>query len=439
MPNIRLVFRIISTFLSRFKFIIFVSVFFGIIFFVSIRFLAPHIFFGQKEIIGVTGRYTTSSLPNSILKLIGAGLTKLDVDGTPLPDLAKSWETTDNGRTWVFKLNKNNIWQDSKKMISSDINYQFSDVVVEKPDQETLVFKLQNMYSAFPAVVSKPIFKKGLLGTGEHKVKKLSISGNFVKSLTLEDKQGNTTIYKFYPTEEITKTAFKLGEVNKLIDIIDPSPFDKWPNIEVTKKTNKGEFVALFLNTSSLPLSEKNLRQALHYAINKEAFGAKRALSPISEDSWAYNSQVKPYDYDLDKAKKIFAELPKEIKDNLVINLSTSPILLSQAEMIAKNWKELGINIKVQTMSTIPQDFQALLAIFDIPDDPDQYSVWHSTQTATNISKYQNQRIDKLLEDGRSEINGEARRKIYLDFQRYLVEDSPAIFLYYPNTYTIKR
>jgi peptide/nickel transport system substrate-binding protein len=79
------------------------------------------------------------------------------------------------------------------------------------------------------------------------------------------------------------------------------------------------------------------------------------------------------------------------------------------------------------------------LAIFDTPEDPDQYSIWHSTQKATNITHYENPRIDKLLEDGRSQINTEERKKTYLDFQRFLVEDAPAAFLFYPDTYSISR
>ena len=53
----------------------------------------------------------------------------------------------------------------------------------------------------------------------------------------------------------------------------------------------------------------------------------------------------------------------------------------------------------------------------DIPKDPDQYSLWHSTQTSTNISHLKNARIDKLLEDGRTELDQEIRKKIYLDFR----------------------
>jgi peptide/nickel transport system substrate-binding protein len=123
----------------------------------------------------------------------------------------------------------------------------------------------------------------------------------------------------------------------------------------------------------------------------------------------------------------------------LSLNLSVSPLLIDKAEIVAECWRNVGLNVNLQVVSAIPTDYQAFLAILDIPEDPDQYSLWHSTQESTNITHYQDVRIDKLLEDGRSEIGTESRKKIYLDFQRYLLEDAPAAFLYYPTTYSVAR
>jgi len=109
------------------------------------------------------------------------------------------------------------------------------------------------------------------------------------------------------------------------------------------------------------------------------------------------------------------------------------------AEKIKKDWEEAGAKVQIEITPNVPLNFQAFLATVDIPKDPDQYSLWHSTQTGTNISKYNNPRIDKLLEDGRTELDQETRKKIYIDFQRFLIEDSPAIFLYHPTFYTISR
>jgi len=417
-----------------------ISIGIGVVFFFFLKFLIPSLTESQTLRIGMTGRFTLSSLPNSILNMISDGLTKLDANGNVEPSLASTWETPDKGKTWYFTLKDNLYWQDGKKVVSSGITYQFSDLSIERPDTKTIIFKLQNPYSAFPSVVSRPTFKSGLLGTGKYRVTDISMNGSVVEELSMRNGKGERIIYKFYPTEEKTKLALELGLVDRISDIFNASPLDTWKKMKITKSSSTEEYVGIFFNTQDRHLAEKNLRQALSYAINKKALGEKRAISPISISSWAYNSQVKPYDYDPVKAKTMIDEYKKSTElTELPITLSTTAVLLDKAELIAKDWLTVGVKVNLQVISQIPSDYQAFLAIFDTPDDPDQYSMWHSTQTATNITHYQNPRIDKLLEDGRSEINVEARKKTYLDFQRFLVEDCPAAFLYYPVTFTIGR
>ena len=388
-------------------------------FFFLLKYLLPLFAESQSVRIGMTGRYTLSNLPTSILDMIGDGLTKLDVNGNVEPNLASSWESPDKGKTWVFTLKDGLYWQDGKKVVSSGIAYQFSDVSIERTDAKTITFKLQNPYSAFPSVVSKPTFKSGLLGTGEYRVTNISLNGSVVEQLSMKNKNGGVIVYKFNPTEEKTKLALELGQVDQILDVLDPSPLDSWGKMKITEKSNTGQYVGVFFNTQDKLLAEKNIRQALSYAIDKTALNGKRAIGPISIDSWAYNPQVKPYDFDLVKAKTMIDDYKKSAKlTDVSVNLSTTPILLNTAEAVAKDWEAVGVKVNLQVISQVPSDYQAFLAIFDTPDDPDQYSMWHSTQTATNITHYQNPRIDKLLEDGRSEINIDARKKIYFDFQK---------------------
>jgi peptide/nickel transport system substrate-binding protein len=442
MFNPRYIFRLTFAFLARFKVLILLGIAIGIAFFFLIKLLVP-IFSGASLVkIGLTGRFNTNNLPQNILALVGEGLTQLDPTGNVAPDLAERWETPDKGKTWIFTLRQDAVWQDGKKVISNNIDYQFSDVTVEFPDERTIIFKLLNPYSAFPAIVARPTFKKGLLGTGEWEVKNITLSGSFVERLTLQ-KVGNNKekiLYKFYPTEERTKLAFQLGEVDRIDDIHNPEPFFGWKRAKIETTNDTGEYIAVFFNTKDQLLADKSIRQALSYAIKKDELPGERAISPISVDSWAYNPQVKPYAFDPDKAKEVLNDYKKQSQtDEVIIELSTAPLLLTQAESIARDWEAVGVKVELQVTANIPQEYQAFLAIFDVPEDPDQYTVWHSTQTSTNITRYEDPRIDKLLEDGRTEIDSEARRKIYLDFQRFLVEDSPAAFLYYPTTYSISR
>jgi peptide/nickel transport system substrate-binding protein len=354
------------------------------------------------------------------------------------PSLAEGWETPDSGKTWIFKLKDNIFWQDGSPVNASDLIYDFTDVTAERPDEKTLIFTLsKGIYSPFPSVLAKPVFKKGLLGTGEWEVKKLTTVSTFVQELVVKN-QKDVKTYRFYPTTERTKLAYKLGEVDQINGLLDPQPFDSWGNSVVLPETNKHQVVTIFFNTQDKLFGEKSLRQALTYAINKDALG-ERAISSTSPESWAYNPQVKPYDYDVDHAKEIIEELPDEIKNSLDIKLVSTPSLLPAAEKISSDWEKVGVKTQIQVSSIIPNEFQAYLTIFDIPRDPDQYPIWHSTQTETNLSRFVSPRIDTLLESGRVQLDLEERRKIYLDFQRFLVEDSPAAFLYHPKYYTIKR
>ena len=439
MLTIRYFIRLLAAFIVRFRAIILLGAFLGGIAFLALRILGPSLLTRSTERVGMVGRYRTENLPGSVLNLIGNGLTKIKEDGTVAPDLASSWESPDGGQTWVFKLKDNIFWQDGKRVTSTSINYQFSDAQIERPDEKTLVFKLESAFAPFPYVVSKPTFSKGLLGTGEWRVTKATVSAGFIQRLVLVDKDGNRKIIKFYPTEERAKLGFKLGEIDILESIFNPEPFNEWGVVEVEKEVGNSRYVAVFFNTQDKLLGEKSFRQALAYAIKKDGFDGPRAVSPISPNSWAFNPQVKPYHYDSARAKELIDDLADELKENLTVSIVTTPALLSVAEAIAKDWAEVGVTGNVQVSSGVPTEYQTLLAIFDVGEDPDQYSIWHSTQTSTNISRYQTPRIDKLLEDGRVELNIEERKKIYLDFQRFLVEDSPAAFLYHPTNYTIKR
>lgn len=397
--------------------------------------------FSKIERIGIVGRFNLETFPSVIQEEISIGLTRLDEQKIAGPALAREWESREDGRVWIFKLDESRRWQDNKPVTAADINYKFEGVEVKKPDSQTLEFHLKDPYSPFPIIVSRPVFKRGLLGAGEFKAASVVLTGRYIEKLLLEPVKGRGVrkLYKFYPTEDAAISAFKLGEVDILTDIFDLQELASWKNLQTSKETQFDRYVAVFFNTQDSTLASKSLRQALAYAINKEELGEERAISPISPESWAYNPLVKPYDYNVTRAKELLEELPKEQRDNLTIKLVTIPSLLSKAERIAIYWQALGVKTQIQVSNTPPQEFQALLATQAIPHDPDQYSLWHSTQEGTNITKYKDPRIDKLLEDGRRILAQEERKKVYIDYQRFLVEDSPAIFLYHPETFTVIR
>ena len=394
-------------------------------------------------IIGVVGDYSVSTLPNDILSKISYGLTTLDESGNVLPGLASSWEATKSGENnylYTFTLKDNLVWQDGKKITASDINYNIKSVTYETKGN-TIVFHLPTSYSPFLTVVSKPIFSKGLIGAGEYKVTGTHIQGGSFQSLTITPKNLDkpTIQYKFYKTEPQAQIALKLGEINELHGILTlDTSLQTWKNITISEKTNYGRMVTLFFNMKDPLMAEKSFRQALAYSIPK--LPGERAYSPVSKNSWAYTDAVKKYTFDEKQAKKLFDQT-KSGTSSSELTLHTFPQYMDLAKIIADSWTAFGIHTTIKVESTVPSDYQVLLTARDIPLDPDQYAFWHSLQidSRSNISAYANVKNDQLLENGRAAMDLEERKKLYIDFQKRLVEDAPAVFLLYPKTYSIVR
>ena len=71
--------------------------------------------------------------------------------------------------------------------------------------------------------------------------------------------------------------------------------------------------------------------------------------------------------------------------------------------------------------------------------DPDCYDIWHSSKTKEgefNFISYNNSKVDKLLEQGRTIFDKEKRAKIYKEIHALIADDAPYTFLYAPYTLT---
>lgn len=391
------------------------------------------------ERIGVVGEYSPSTLPPSIQNLISVGLTALGADGSVKPSLAESWEATNSGKTFIFTLGSDRTWHNGKTVTAHDINYNIRGATLIPTGNSTLVAYLQYPYSPFPSLLAKPVFLSGLNGIGPYKVKDIQLSGGVVKSILLypnDDPSLAPKQFTFYQTEVQATIAYQLGEIDTVSEMSTASALAEWGKVTVEEMTKYDRIVTLFFNMKLPEFSDKSVRQGFGFGIPDISY--ERALSPLSKTSWAYTKNVKNYLYNPKEATRLLKESAFATR-SAELTLSTFPAYLDIAQTIAQSWTALGVNTKVQVESTVPSDYQVLLSAQDVPPDPDQYPFWHSTQTTTNVTGYTNVKIDKLLEDGRQELDLEKRKIIYTDFQRRLVEDPPAIFLYYPKLYTIRR
>jgi peptide/nickel transport system substrate-binding protein len=394
--------------------------------------------------VGVIGRYNEANLPRFIQQQVSIGLTQIDEHNSPYAGLAASWEAQDDGKTWVFWLSKEFNWSDQQPIVSTDITYRFNDegVNIDISDPQKIVFSLPDAFAPFPVVVSRPIFKDRFTGIGPYNLSRLQRSGQYFESLELTPVSKSTSRpklrYRFYPTEDAAKLGFKLGEIDKIVDLIDASGFQDWNNVVIEQHPQPNHYVGLYFSQDHPDLSQKAIRQGLAYAINNKTFNRPRVISSIPEHSWAHNPNVKQYEYELERAKTLLGIETDTQQPTLQLTISTTEPLLPVAESIAQDWHAVNVQTSAKVITDVSEGFDILLVTQEVSADPDQYALWHSTQP-TNIINYQNPKIDKLLEDGRKTIDKDQRNQIYQDFQRFLNEDLPVLFLYQPITYSITR
>ena len=440
--------------------------------------------------VGRVGLFTWVDLPQDIRDKVSVGLTALDESGEPIPVLAERWSVEEEGRVFRFLIKKDLRWQDGKLFVPEDVEYNFGDVQTIRTENE-VVFRLTDPYAPFASVVAQPLFREvqerrfgfltenRIVGLGEYSVLHLKFETGYVRELALES-QRERVVYRFYPSEHDAIVAFRHGKVDELEKLATVDEFSEAEvsRLELEEQTNLQQYVALFFNTSDPNLS-KEIRQALHYGTHKPDRDPRllRALSPTSPLSWAYNStdEINPFSYNREKALELYEKANPQ--QPLEITLDAAVSLLEEAQIITDDWKALGdaakqnceqkkaatlarparnnqereaheaavvsdcVRFEIHASVRVVQDlqnFQAVLIGREVPADPDQYPWWHSDQPS-NISQYQNTRVDKLLEDARTETDQQKRKVMYFEFQRYLVEDVPAMFLWHIPEFTVRR
>lgn len=447
---------------------------------------------------------TNNYIDKSVQSLVFEKLIYIDKEGKPYPGIAKEWTSSENGKVYDFVIDDNRYWQDKTKLTVDDVVFTFNigiklssdysydtigtaikDVKVEKLDERTVRFTLPEVNPTFFELVSVYIvpmdrlkdidprqllfdsFTKYPIGSGKYKVVRTEDTAVYLKD-NEEDSfnpQIKSLVFKIFPDMESLETSFRIGSLDavggwdrKLFDFV--SEYGKYSMYE-KKEVNRRRL--LFLNTRKDSLKEKEIRQALNYMLDKDMLlneleaGGYRAIGPIPEESWAYNSNIEDYEYNPSKAAELLGGKDYKKNENSGYYQASNGEILSftlsylgnetndrLANILVDLYKKEGVIIKLErcTFARLSQEiiatrsFEILLSEVETTLDPDQYNLWHSLKSDypnLNLSGYNYERVDILLEDARNTLDKETRKQKYFLFQKYLNADSPAIFLYSPS------
>ncbi len=391
----------------------------------------------SSVIIGTVGQYTAQELPSPITQLLQSGLTRVGLEQEIIPNKALEWSIDDSQKTYTFKLQPDLLWSDGTPIQAQDINMHIPNIETQSLDDQTISFTLPAKFAPFPALLTFPIINdKGLLPDPYQIKLKQKNTGILTQLiLTAHDQQ---IIIKFYPSSSQALTAYKMGQIDALITSSTNTDTDLSSYGLFQLQQDYSQIAILLINSGSPVLQDKTIRQGIAYTLADKSFGFTRAFSTINPQSWAYNPLVKSYDKNPNRGSELIKNSLPENTNILNLELATTPELLPIAEEIVRSNQNPYLEFNIKVSPQAPEDYQLFLTTFNVPIDPDQYAYWHSTQN-TYTSNLSSEKLDKLLEDGRTTLDKNERKQIYTEFQRVFAEELPAIPLFHPHQIILVR
>ena len=326
---------------------------------------------------------------------------------------------------------------------------------------------------------SNPVTNGPYVITNWEKNQSITLSAN-AKSFLYHDKIINKIIFKIVPDYNSRLTQLKKGEIDitELIKPEDAPELEKKDNIKIVPvKGREYEYVG-WNNIDPSVFSKSNkfvpnkyfgstkVRQALSYAINKQEIleqylhnYGQLAVGPVSPIfKKAINNNIRPYEYNPDKARKLLKEDGwKDLNNDGILEKdgtkfsfdlfipAGNPLRVYSATVIKNDLKNIGIEVTIQTMELnsflddlFSKKFNAWIASWYIAIPLDVKMMWSSepADNPLNVQTYSNKRINTILSDIQNNPGEEKVYQLYKEFQEILHTEQPVTFLYWIDDIT---
>jgi peptide/nickel transport system substrate-binding protein len=203
--------------------------------------------------------------------------------------------------------------------------------------------------------------------------------------------------------------------------------------------------IYLGLNAFKKPFADVRVRQALNYASDVDTIlrtvldgNGRKMEGPFTPQVFGHDGSVKGYRHDPQKARQLLAEAG--YPDGLEITLESSSGRYQGdkeiAEALGGQWQKAGFKPKVQVAEWgayfkryLGKQFQDayMLGLGGPMQDGDE--LYNLVSSKGRGLYYKNDKVDALFDLGRSTMDPAARRKVYADLARAMVEDATWVFL----------
>jgi peptide/nickel transport system substrate-binding protein len=445
--------------------------------------------------VGLDPHAVTAFSSVAIYEHLYSSLATLDYKTNKVkPDLAESWKNVDD-RTVEFKLRPGVKFHGGREITAEDVKYTVDRIIdpkiaaplisylgpgiqAEVVDKYTVRLKNQTPYAPLvsvfadrrpTAIVDREVVEKNgdlknsVGGSGPFKLVEYTPDVRVVLEKNGDYWEKDFPIldrieFRFITDETARLAAIRTGEADMTV-LKDPKNAKL---LKDDKNVNLNDVPSFWRSASPFnldrkPLDDVRVRQAISYAIDRQEIintvllgdGVPTGPIPPGEGEWAIpvNAENFPtYQYNPDKARQLLKEAGAE---GMKIGIQAAPAYapdIPTAQVLQAQLKKVGIDLQIQQMEWAAvlqaqrdRNFDLNLTFNTNRPDPDTYlSVAHS-QFSQNWGKYNNPKMDELIEKGRATFNVDERKKIYGDIQKLFGTELPYLFLYVIKNYEPTR
>ncbi|MBV8409552.1 MAG: ABC transporter substrate-binding protein [Alphaproteobacteria bacterium] len=426
---------------------------------------------------------------NIAAALIFETLTGLDDDGKPFPKLALSWSSSEDYKTWTFKLRPDVKFSDGSPFNAQAVAWNYARqkdpknncrcafyvaniVSVEAKDDLTVVYHMTDPAVSLPAQLARPSqnssmqsptaiqakgddYNRNPVGTGPFVVKSWTAGDRMVleRNPNYWDKGRpylDRVVLRPLPDSQSRFASLKSGET----DLVWADEFEadnimrakKDPALQVLSYAGSGAAVNA-INTKVPPLDDIRVRQALVMAIDRKKLSqaltnglARPASNPYGDGSWVKCKDDGGLPEDPKKAAELIKEYGKPVSFKMLF--TATPRGRANGQLLQQFWKNIGANMEIEQVDQAtfpPRAFQRKFDIIgwrivDFPDpDVQMYANFH-TGSPVALANYSDPELDKLLEHARVTPDQATRIEDYCAISR-IINHQAIWFWTFQNTY----
>jgi peptide/nickel transport system substrate-binding protein len=422
------------------------------------------------------------------------------------PALATNWRVSPDGKEWTATIRPGVRFHDGTPLTAQDVVWSFERWFdpkhpyhdppypqltydlgalerVEAIDARTVRFRLKRVDAVFeanmvvsPAGIVSPtavqkLGKKGFavkpVGTGAWRVDRWDKGTRLILERN-NDYWGKKPILRRLIIRPVPEEALRLAQLKAgQVDVVPALPaqfiknVEEDPNLKLLRSPG-AHIWWIALNVREKPLNDRRVRQALNYAVNKDAIiggllrgGAVATRGAIFANSWAEDPNIKPYAYDPRRARLLLAAAgasggftlrfwvpesgggmiaPKDIAVLVQAQLRDVGV---RVEIIPEEWTSYVGQYGAQGFAPKGKPAYHMGEMSWNPHVPDPALCLDATlkteshpPTRFNAGFYSNPEVDRLLAQASSTVDQARRKSLYFRAQRLIYDDAPWIFMF---------